>query len=116
VRFLGRRVYVGAIVVLAAAIMLAQTTAAAAYRATGIAPRTLRRWLRWWRDVFPDTRVFAELSARVVPPPCRQELPLSLLVKLSGSPTDRVTTLLVWLAPLTTGSVPAGARFVRGIS
>jgi hypothetical protein len=116
VRFLGRRVYVGAIVILAAAVLLAQTSAAAAHRATGIAPRTLRRWLRWWRDVFPDTRVFAELSARLIGPPSRPELPLSILVKISGCSADRVAALLAWLAPLTTASVPDGARFVRGIS
>src|SRR5207237_232017 len=60
VRFLGRRVYVGAAVIAACVIALAVTTARAVRRATGIAPRTAHRWLRWWRGSFVETAVFLQ--------------------------------------------------------
>src|SRR5580704_10726788 len=49
VRFLGRRAYLGAVVIVASAIALATMTARAVVRATGVPARTTRRWLRWWR-------------------------------------------------------------------
>jgi hypothetical protein len=115
-RFLGRRVYFGAVVILASVVALVAATAAAAQRATGIAPRTLRRWVRWWRSEFPDTSVFAALSARLVPAVSRAQLPASLLARLTGAPEARVARLLALLAPLTTATTPDGARFVRGIA
>lgn len=114
VRFLGRRVYVGAVVVAASIVMLAATTAASAVRATGVAARTLRRWTRWWRGPFTETGVFARLAGRLVPAVDRQRLPACLLDRLSGDPADRIGKLLSWLAPLTTTSMPDPARFVRG--
>jgi hypothetical protein len=43
VRFLGRRVYLGAVVIVASAVALTRLTAAAAVRATGVPARTTRR-------------------------------------------------------------------------
>ena len=76
VRFLGRRVYVGAVVVVASAIALTTIAASAAVRATGVPARTTRRWLRWWRGPFTASAPFVELSARLVPAPERRRLPL----------------------------------------
>lgn len=114
VRFLGRRVYVGAAVIVASVVVLAASTAASAVRATGIAARTLRRWLRWWRGAFTETDVFARLSGRLVPAVDRRRLPACLLDRLAGDRADRVGKLLAWLAPLTTASMPEPARLVRG--
>ena len=113
VRFLGRRVYVGAAVIVASVVAL-QLTSAALRRATGIAARTVRRWLGWWRGPFTTTSVFVAVCARMVPAPVRRELPESMLTRLTGTPSSRVEKLLVMLAPLTTMSVADGARFVRG--
>ena len=63
VRFLGRRVYVGAAVLVASIIALAATTASEAARTTGIPPRTTRRWIRWWRGPFVATPVFLHWPA-----------------------------------------------------
>jgi hypothetical protein len=115
VRFLGRRVYLGAVVVLASAIAIAVLTGSAEHHATGVPPRTLRRWARWWRDSFPATAVFASLSARLVPAVQGKRLPASLLERIPGTTAVRVRWLLDWLAPLTTASTPDGARFVRGL-
>lgn len=115
VRFLGRRVYVGAAVILASVIALAMTAAGASRRATGISPRTTRRWLRWWRGPFVATRVFIDLSGRLVPAVARSELPTSMLERFDAEPAARVRRLLAWLAPLTTASSPDGSRLVRGL-
>ena len=115
VRFLGRRVYVGAVVVLASAVALAMATASAARRATGVPSRTTRRWLRWWREPFTTSSPFVELSARLVPAPERARLPLSLLERLADEWPAAVAKLLAWLAPITTASCPDGSRFLRAV-
>src|SRR5579863_223628 len=115
VRFLGRRVYVGAVVIVAAAVALTAMAAAAAVRATGVPARTTRRWLRWCRGPFTTSAAFAELSARLVPAPERGRLPVSLLERLAEERTAAVAKLLGWLAPLTTASGPGGSRWVRAV-
>jgi hypothetical protein len=114
VRFLGRRVYIGAVVVMASAVMLATMVANAAVAATGVPARTTRRWLRWWRGPFTTSAAFADLSARLVPAPARLQLPVSVLERLHGEPAERVAKLLTWLAPITTTSCPDGSRLARG--
>ena len=115
VRFLGRRVYVGAVVVLASVVFLATTTARAAERSTGVPARTARRWLRWWRGPFTTSAPFVEIAARLVPAVSRRALPTSILDRLEGEPAARLSKFLGWLAPLTTGSMPDGARLLRGL-
>lgn len=113
VRFLGRRVYVGAVVVLASAVALLATTVSAGVRATGVPARTTRRWLRWWRGPFTRSGPFVDLSARLVPAPDRCQLPVSLLQRLGGDRAAAITKLLAWLAPLTTASCRDASRLVR---
>jgi hypothetical protein len=114
VRFLGRRVYVGAVVIVTAAVALTTMAASAAVRATGVPAHTTRRWLRWWRGAFTTSRPFVELSARLAPPaPERQRLPASLLERFAGDRSGAVAKLLSWLAPITTTSCPDGSRWVR---
>jgi hypothetical protein len=113
VRFLGRRVYVGAIVVLASAVALGAVTVSAGVRTTGVPARTTRRWLRWWRGPFTASGPFVDLSARLVPAPDRARLPASLLERLAGDEPSAIAKLLAWVAPLTTTSCPGGSRFVR---
>jgi hypothetical protein len=114
VRFLGRRVYVGAVVILASIVARMAVTVTAARRTTGVPARTARRWIGWWRGKFAETSVFATLSGRLVPAVSRRELPASLLARTPGVPEEQVRRLLVWLAPLTTASIVDGARWVRG--
>jgi hypothetical protein len=113
VRFLGRRVYVGAAIVIASALAVLVTTAAEIRRKTGIAARTVRRWRAWWRGPFTKTAAFVAICARLVPAPTRSEMPHSILVRLRGSLSARVDKTLALLAPVTTSSVADGSRFVR---
>lgn len=113
VRFLGRRVYVGAVVIVASAIALTTMAVSAVVRATGVPARTTRRWQRWWRGPFTTSAPFVDLSARLVPAPERGQLPVSLLHRLAADQSVAVTRLLAWLAPITTMSSPDGSRWLR---
>lgn len=112
-RFLGRRVYLGAVVIVASLVARSIVVAAELRRRTGVPARTTRRWLAWWEGPFLSTEVFVAVCARLIGVAV-EELPGSILARLAGSPTEKVRTLLKLLAPLTTGSVPDGSRFVRG--
>ncbi len=113
VRFFARRVYVGAVVIVASIVALMKPTASAASRTTGIAARTTRRWLRWWRGPFTATSVFVQISSRMVPAVSRTSLPSSIVERLPGSVDGRVRQLLGWLMPITT--VTSASRFVRAV-
>mgnify|MGYP001563506566 CR=1 FL=1 len=122
-RFLGRRVYLEAVVILGSVVALAKACVQVAADSTGVPARTLRRWGSWWRDVFPATATWADLRARFVPPaPDETDLPRSLLQRLQSicdgagarDPTgDAVVLAARHLAPETTQSVADGSRFVR---
>ncbi len=112
VRFLGRRVYVGALVVLASAYAWAMT-AAAASRMTGVPSRTIGRWVRWWQGPFATTSVGTELAA-LAPELNRGALPHSWLERIAGGAECRLRRLLIQLGPLTTTLVPDCAGWLRG--
>ncbi len=124
-RFLGRRVYVGAVVLLASAVAQTLSVLRDARATTGVPKRTLRRWALWWRDTFPQSATWAELRARFAPPPPdKLALPNSLLARLGsdleqqrrGSAVADICDLAArLLAPVTTCSVRDGARFVRAL-
>lgn len=114
VRFLGRRVYVAAVVIVASVVALALTAARAASRATGVPARTARRWLRWWRGPFTATPVFVDIAARLVVID-RLRLPASIVEAMIPSPVRRLQKLLALVSPLTTSSLPDGSRFARGL-
>jgi hypothetical protein len=107
-------VYVGAVVIVASAVMLTTMAVSAVVRATGVPARTTRRWVGWWRGPFTTSAPFVDLSARLVPAPDRRRLPTSILERFDGDDTARLSKLMVWLAPITTTSCPDGSRFVRG--
>lgn len=114
VRFLGRRVYLGAVVIVASLVAQALGRAEALRRATGVPARTIRRWLSWWRGSFVSTEVFVAVRARLVGASV-EELPASVLLRLAGPLPEQVRRMLELLSPLTTGTVADGARFLRDI-
>jgi len=117
--FLGRRVYVGAAVVLASALRHGPTPERLAriVALTGVSLRTLRRWLVWWRDTFTTTPVGRTLLGRLVlrdaTAPTR--LPCSLLEAADGGdPTTALEHVMTWLLPLSSRTpLPAQSRFAR---
>jgi hypothetical protein len=113
VRFLGRRVYLGVVVLVASMVALTVRSAKEIRRRTGVPARTTRRWLGWWQGPFLGTEEFVTICARLVGVDIGG-VPASIVGRLQGTWTERVQRMLEWLAPLTTGSVPDGARFLRG--
>lgn len=118
-RFLGRRVYLEAVVLLASALAMGLETLRMAREVTGVPTRTLRRWHAWWTEAFPSSAVWTQLRARFVPPPpAESDLPRPLLeraqtVLAAGASVSEVLLLAArWLSSVTTQSVPDGSRFV----
>jgi hypothetical protein len=103
VRFLGRRVYLGVVVVLATALRHGTTPdRLARLRATlGVSARTLARWQAWWRETFVATRFWRAARARFGVPVAEETLPLSLLERFAGDAAASVIHLLRFLGPLT---------------
>ena len=113
VRFLGRKVYVGALVVVASVAGLA---AAALNRRRappieGVPARTVRRWLTWWQTVFALGPFWLEARAFFATPVELAQLPGSLLA-LYGRGAWAVERLLRFIAPVTTESVRARIAMV----
>jgi len=108
-RFLGRKVYLAAIVVLVA-ILRHGVTASRMERlsqALGVDRRTVARWRRWWREGFTATRFWQLARARLMPPVDGEHLPASLLDRFTGDDTDRLIALLRFIGPVTGGSAQA---------
>ena len=112
-RFLGRRVYLG-VVVIVAAIVARTLGLTRGQRATGVPARTAQRLLGWWGGPFVTTEVFVAVCARLVGVAIHA-LPTSIVEKLPGTSAEKVRTMVELLAPLTTGTVADGARFLRDI-
>jgi hypothetical protein len=105
VRFLGRRVYPGfvMVMVLLSAMQsgVTDTLINELQLHLGVARRTLQRWRHWWREIFVGTSFWDLGRGRFMPPIEHAALPMSLLDRFKGQDTQ---TQLVWclqfLAPL----------------
>lgn len=109
-RFLGRRVYLGAVVVLVSAMREGPTPTRLdrLQEVLGVCARTVRRWQQWWREIFPQTAVWVTIRGLLSEPVAAGGLPGGLLGKLlpTGTEGERVVALLRLLAPLS-GRSPA---------
>jgi hypothetical protein len=108
IRFLGRRVYLGVVVTLAAALQHGVTSwrARVLRRHLGMARVTLERWCQWWRERLPTTGFWSRVRGEVPPTLEVDRLPQSLLAVFTGILRERVVRLLRLLGPVTTGSFP----------
>lgn len=107
VRFLGRRVYLGAVVLLVSAMQggITDNRAEQLRALLGVSRRTLWRWRSWWRRTFPTSAFWKRERGRFMPPVVEGELPASLLERFSGADErSRLIQALSFLAPLTTRS------------
>jgi hypothetical protein len=111
VRFLGPKVYLGAIVILISAMRQGPTPRRVRELSTrfGADRRTIARWQVFWRDHFPQTPFWKRARARLVPIIEIVSLPLSLVdAFLSRYPRCRGWTLLLrFLSP---SAVPGALR------
>lgn len=127
-RFLGRRIYLETVVLLAGVWEQVLATLRDAVDRSGVPARTLRRWGSWWRGRFPTLPIWTELQACFVPPPPDPAtLPQSLITRIEEvigaggdvAPKSRIEDVMLLvarcLAPMTTRSVVDGSRFVRAV-
>lgn len=107
-RFLGRRVYLGAVVVLVTAMQHGPTPTRVArlQKLFGISLRTLARWREWWRTAFVKSAFWVETRALLAQPVTEESLPHSLLECFSGDEESRLISLLRLLLPISTSSRP----------
>lgn len=107
VRFLGPKVYLGAVVTLVTALRHGANARRAGElgRAIGASRRTLARWRRWWQEIFTATAFWQAARALWVPAVSVAELPASLLERFAeGEDWMRLFRLLDFMAPVTTRS------------
>jgi hypothetical protein len=115
VRFLGRKVYLGALVILVMAMEhgLSAKRRKQLIEQLDLYPQTLARWRRWWRKIFPASRCWQANRGRFIPPVDVSQLPGALLGRLRPEDLQhRVCLLLRLLAPLTTTSWSGSLRVV----
>jgi hypothetical protein len=101
-RFLGRKVYLAAIVVLVAILRHGVTTSRIdrLSQAVGVDRRTVERWRAWSRERFPATPFWQVARAAFMPPIDRERLPASLLERFTGDDADRFVALLRFIGPV----------------
>jgi hypothetical protein len=105
VRFLGRRVYVGAVVVFASALRCLLTQATnPSVKQPETPRRTVRRWRDFWQSAFIASEFWQRQRANFMPPLDEQCLPASAMERFSGDFFQRLKATLSWLAPISTQS------------
>jgi hypothetical protein len=116
VRFLGRKVYLGAVVILVAAMRQGPS----ARRVRELSQlfdadrRTIARWCVFWREHFPQTPFWKVARGRLVPQVDVADLPRALLAAFlhgNGSQEDW-KRLLEFLSPITV----TGGLLIKGFS
>jgi len=113
VRFLGRRVYVGAIMVAVSAARASAGSAAAMRQLDdlGVPPATIARWRDWWTSDFVSTPFWTLGRAAFMPPIDTGLAPASLLERfVARRPPEPLLSLLQWLSPLTSASAMGAVR------
>src|SRR5467141_3471438 len=107
-RFLSRRVYVAAVVVLITALGHGATAARVKQLRVmvGVSRHTLERWRQWWLEEFPRSSFWRWASGQMATPVDEHTLPLSLLGSFrKPGAEERTIDLLRFILPLTTTSV-----------
>jgi hypothetical protein len=105
VRFLGRKVYLGVVVILITAMRQGPTPRRVRELSSlfGVNSATIARWQAFWRDYVPRTTFWKVARARLVPVVEIAALPLSLVEAFgrTNDPYQDWVRLLRFLSPLT---------------
>jgi hypothetical protein len=110
-RFLGRKVFFGVVVLLVPVLRDGPTRERLARLCErfAVSARTVRRWMRFWREAFPTTRVWKAARGVFAVPVQEEALPGSLLEAFCGSKDtqDRIAAVLRLVSPISSGTVRA---------
>jgi hypothetical protein len=111
VRFLGRKVYLGPVVVVLSAIgaALSPMRLCRLREMIGVSLRTVKRWTAWWQSDFASSRFWSAAQGRLVPPaPAATTLPGSLLARFDGDEQRQLVSMMRFIAPITTATARNG--------
>ena len=103
VRFLGRKVYLGVVIILITALNhgLSHQRRQRLFDQLEINPQTFYRWLRWWRETFSASRCWQSVRGLFMPPLNSIQLPGELLGRFTGCDLQqRLCQFLQLLLPL----------------
>lgn len=105
-RFLGRKVYIGVVVVLVSAMMhgLSRGRVRRLCHSLGIDRRTLQHWREWWTRTFAQGRFWRAEQGRFRRPVLEELLPLGLVKAFGAQQSNGLVNLLKFLCPITTTS------------
>jgi hypothetical protein len=106
VRFLGRKVYIGVVVVLVSAMMhgLSRGRVRRLCQSLGIDRRTLQHWREWWVGTFAQGWFWRGVRGRFRRPILAKRLPVGLVEAFGAHQPNGVVNLLKFLCPITTSS------------
>lgn len=116
-RFLGRKVYLGAIIVLLSALEhgLTPSRRQRLIETLDLWPQTFYRLRDWWRSRFSNTPCWRSLESQFLPPISACALPGGLLGRLNGVDLlHRLIHLLALLQPVTSVSCSRYLPIVMG--
>jgi hypothetical protein len=106
-RFLGRKVFFGVIVLLVPVLRDGPTPKRLERLCAefAVSPRTVRRWVRWWRETFATSRFWQARRGWFAQPVISEALPSSWCAAFGGvdDAPSWVLMALRFLAPITTG-------------
>jgi len=110
VRFLGRKVYVGIVVVLVSAMMHGPSDRRLELlqRELPIDRRTLKRWLQWWTEIFVQCAIFKAQRGRFAQRMAQVRMPLELVEAFGAQHIEGLVKLMRFLSPITTRSCRLG--------
>ena len=104
-RFLGRRVYWGAVFVLVGVMRHGATATKLRelQELIGISGRTLGRWRTWWQTLFARSSFWKAARASVGAPIPASGLPHELFQCFRGDVQEKLLAFLRFLSPISTG-------------
>jgi hypothetical protein len=106
VLFWGRRVYWGAVIIVVTALRQQRSEGYCADKICtmfGVPILTLKRWLTYFREIFPLSEIWQRLRSMLMPPVAPESIPLAVLERLGLARDDPGGTLIQCLRMLRLG-------------
>ncbi len=106
VRFLGRKVYLGVVLVLVSAMMQGanESRLKRLQQMLPIDRRTLKRWRQWWAETFVQSAFWKAMRGRFRRPIDPGQMPLGLVEAFDACQVEGLVKLMKFLSPITTKS------------
>jgi hypothetical protein len=106
VRFLGRKVYAGVVVVLVSAMMHGprDRRLQRLQQELPVDRRTLKRWRQWWTQIFVQCAFWKAERGRFGRRMAEARMPLELVEACGAQQIEGLVKLMKFLSPITTGT------------